>query len=153
LPEPHNSRILELLFHVAHWHGLAKLRLHHDIILDILDKLTTTLGSQLRSFQKHTCADFKTYELNKEASARQRRHSKKKTKTETKKTAKMKGKESTNPSRKMKSINLVTYKIHALGDYVDTIRMYGTTDSYSTELVISEFPACIFSSDTSIGRA
>jgi alpha-D-ribose 1-methylphosphonate 5-phosphate C-P lyase len=125
--------------------------LHHDIILDTLDKLTTTLGSQLRSFQKHTCSDFKTYELNQEASARQRRHSKKKTKTETKKTAKIKGKESTNPSRKVKSINLATYKIHALGDYVDTIRMFGPTDLYSTELVISEF--LMYVQFTSIGRA
>lgn len=32
-------------------------------------------------------------------------------------------------------MNLDTYKIHSLGDYVEAIRQYGTTDSYSTELV------------------
>lgn len=32
-------------------------------------------------------------------------------------------------------MNLNTYKVHALGDYVETIRRYGTTDSYSTESV------------------
>ena len=33
------------------------------------------------------------------------------------------------------TFNLVMYKYHALADYVDIIRKYGTTDSYSTELV------------------
>ena len=57
----------------------------------------------------------------------------------------MKGKESAAPSRKIKSINLATYKMHALGDYVDTIKMYGTTDSYSTEIVSSKFPGiCVW---------
>jgi hypothetical protein len=36
---------------------------------------------------------------------------------------------------------LETYKHHALGDYVETIRQYGTTDSYSTESVLSPFIA------------
>jgi hypothetical protein len=40
--------------------------------------------------------------------------------------------------RRPKTFNLNTYKHHALGDYVSTIRKYGTTDSYSTE------PVCIF---------
>jgi hypothetical protein len=34
-----------------------------------------------------------------------------------------------------KSFTLNTYKFHALGDYVDTIRTFGTTDSFTTELV------------------
>jgi hypothetical protein len=34
-----------------------------------------------------------------------------------------------------KTLNLNTYKIHALGNYVSTIREFGTTDSYSTEMV------------------
>jgi hypothetical protein len=34
-----------------------------------------------------------------------------------------------------KTLNLNTYKFHALGDYTSTIRQYGTTDSYSTEAV------------------
>ena len=32
-------------------------------------------------------------------------------------------------------LNLFTYKFHALGDYVRTIRLFGGTDSYSTQLV------------------
>lgn len=32
-------------------------------------------------------------------------------------------------------MNLNTYKVHSLGDYVEAIRRYGTTDSFSTEMV------------------
>jgi hypothetical protein len=42
-------------------------------------------------------------------------------------------------TRRLKSLNLNTYKLHALGDYTATIRRYGTTDSYSTEPVRSMF--------------
>ena len=38
-------------------------------------------------------------------------------------------------TRKTKTFNLQTYKLHALGDYVEQIRLYGTTDSYSTQPV------------------
>jgi hypothetical protein len=36
---------------------------------------------------------------------------------------------------KPKEFNLNTYKFHSLGDYADAIRRYGTTDSYSTQIV------------------
>ncbi|KAG8220326.1 hypothetical protein J3R82DRAFT_3536 [Butyriboletus roseoflavus] len=35
---------------------------------------------------------------------------------------------------KLKHLNLTTYKYHVLADYPDTIRRYGTTDSYTTQL-------------------
>jgi hypothetical protein len=38
-------------------------------------------------------------------------------------------------ARLSKTLNLNTYKHHALGDYTSVIRRYGTTDSYSTESV------------------
>jgi hypothetical protein len=38
-------------------------------------------------------------------------------------------------ARKDKPFILKTYKFHALGDYVATIKRFGTTDSYSTEIV------------------
>ena len=38
-------------------------------------------------------------------------------------------------TRRPKVLNLNTYKLHSLGDYPDTIKQYGTTDSYSTQLV------------------
>ena len=46
-------------------------------------------------------------------------------------------------SSKKKTLNLNTYKFHALGDYVATIRLFGTTDSYSTQVVGFVF-RCIF---------
>ncbi len=43
---------------------------------------------------------------------------------------------SSNDTRKTtKAFNLQTYKLHSLGDYVRTITMFGTTDSYSTQIV------------------
>jgi hypothetical protein len=80
LPEPHNSRLMDVLYLFAHWHGLAKLRLHIDPTLDILDELTCMLGSKLREFAKKTCPAFETWELKKEVNARNRRQTKKKTK-------------------------------------------------------------------------
>jgi hypothetical protein len=46
-------------------------------------------------------------------------------------------------ARKPKQLNLKTYKYHSLGDYVDTIKRFGTTDSYSTQGVSSEFFICV----------
>ena len=37
--------------------------------------------------------------------------------------------------RKTKTLNLFMVKFHFLGDYVRHIRLFGTTDSYSTQLV------------------
>jgi hypothetical protein len=39
----------------------------------------------------------------------------------------------TKPKKKL--FNLFTYKLHALGDYVSTIHLFGTTYSYSTQIV------------------
>jgi hypothetical protein len=39
--------------------------------------------------------------------------------------------------RRSRTLNLNTYKIHSLGDYAATIRRYGTSDSYTTEIVRS----------------
>ncbi|KAG2046721.1 hypothetical protein BDR06DRAFT_898681 [Suillus hirtellus] len=37
-------------------------------------------------------------------------------------------------SKRRRHFNFQTYKLHALGDYVNTIRQFGTTDNYSTML-------------------
>lgn len=139
LPEPHNGRILRLLFTFAHWHGLAKLRMHIDPTLAILDKETTTLGHKLREFQSKTCSVHPTLELKREANARRRRERKQQSTTST-------GLASTQDheakQRQPKEFRLQTYKVHALGDYVATIKRYGTTDSYTSEIV--RLHACLF---------
>lgn len=61
---------------MAHWHGLAKLRMHTDDTLELLDKTTTSLGNALRLFQSSTCAAFDTKELQREVDARDRKDKK-----------------------------------------------------------------------------
>jgi hypothetical protein len=129
LPEPHNSHVMKLLFRMAEWHGLAKLRMHTEATLARLEQVTTELGHLMRDFRVKTCAKFDTTELPREVEARNRRN------------ARMKGTKAPNQSRKVKTLNLDTYKFHALGDYVHTIRMFGTTDSFSSQLVCGGFYA------------
>jgi hypothetical protein len=235
LPEPYNQQILQLLFILAHWHGLAKLRLHTDETLEVLDQTTIQLGAEFRKFRDVTCAKFKTKELKREADARNRCAASSSAKTErqnqtstltcsatttsclssaalstaTLSTATLSTATTTEPQttsfstggetqsqasnhahmdppwpcvqsspivtppnhnqpgllstsnpvqtcsspvkpatgRWSKKFNLNTYKHHALGDYVETIRRFGTTDSYSTEPVsiLSECPLCSMS--------
>jgi hypothetical protein len=122
---------MRLLFTCAHWHGLAKLQMHTDLTLDIMDGVTTAIGAGFRNFQMKVCPTYTTRELQREANARKRRESK-----NTKAGADgLTLKSCDNDGKKKKVFNIQTYKCHALGDYVETIRKYGTTDSYSTEPV------------------
>jgi hypothetical protein len=103
--------------------------------LDIQESTTKDLGQRLRDFESETCSAFETHELKREAEARQRRQIKVATDHNAASTPGITTQK--NIARKRKIFNLNTYKIHSLGDYVRTIRMYGTTDSYSTEPVSS----------------
>ena len=71
LPEPHKS-ICELLFVMSHWHALAKLWMHNDLMLDVMDKVTILLGASLWHFKDITASGFETRELGKEYNARLR---------------------------------------------------------------------------------
>lgn len=192
-----------MLYLLAYWQGLAKLRLHTEDTLAILDNITRSLGISLRAFKKDTCSIYKTRELPSEAASRSRREARRQQKprhpanlatipgesncpitsnnpwSSNSTAQKGKGKEIlhgvTAPmsrniskniihiwdshhlytpaaeigvevskveaasapqySRKPRDFNLNTYKLHSLGDYTDTIRQYGSTDSYSTQLV------------------
>jgi hypothetical protein len=119
---------MQLLFTCAHWHGLAKLRLHSDLTLDILDDVTTILGERFRHFQRDICPSYATRELPREANARRRRR-----------------KNANEPGvaefeTLQKNFNLNSYKYHSLGDYVRTIRRLGTTDSFNTTVVSKKWP-------------
>ena len=48
---------------MAHWHGLAKLHMHHNLLLDFLDETTRMLGLRLHQFSQKTCTAFETREL------------------------------------------------------------------------------------------
>ena len=123
-PPEHDREIQTLLFRLAQWHALAKLRLHMDHSLDLLDKAIRLLRDQLCRFQQFTCTAFKTMELPSETAARRRQQER---------NLDM----STTCGARPKSFNLVTYKFHALGNYVCNIRLFGMTDSYTTHLVSS----------------
>lgn len=142
LPEPHNSAIQRLLFTCAHWHGLAKLRMHTDQTLEILDDVTVQIGADFRAFKNKICPAFNTRELRRETNARKRRNLKK-TKGKKASTDPAPGSSSDpteNPAEEpdeplSRSFNLQTYKYHSLGDVANTIRIFGTSDSFSTEPV------------------
>lgn len=165
--------VITLLYRLAEWHALAKLRMHTENTLECLETSTNSIGRELRKFRDTTMKSFKCQELPKETATRLRRReraraNKAHTNTETPanpgtqvntETPTNPGAQSdpeapvnlgTNanqgrhiddtqkdptPAPKPKILNLFTYKFHALGDYVRTIRLFGTTDSYSTQIV------------------
>ena len=141
LPEPYNGRLLTLLYRLAEWHALAKLRMHTETTLGHLDKATTTIGRELRLFRDWTRAAFICKELPRETALRAQNQQRRKAKAAQSKPSK--GVESipADVEAKVKTLNLFTYKFHALGAYVRSIRLFGTTDSYSTQIVCSHWPA------------
>ena len=127
LPSPHNEIVLNLLFELATWHALAKLRMHTDSSVNFLETSTKRLGKAIRGFAS-TSQAFHTIELPSEETARRKK--------QVKLDLKGKGNADVGTAHK-KLLNLSTYKLHALGDYASTIRRYGTTDNYSTQTVIT----------------
>lgn len=61
---------------MAHWHGLAKLRMHSNLTLEILNKLTTDLSDRFCEFKAKVCPPYKTQELDHEVDARSRQQAK-----------------------------------------------------------------------------
>ena len=133
LPNHCNDFILELLFICTHWYGLAKLCLHLDNTLDILDDVAAKLGWQFHEFCDKICPQFQTHELPHEAAAHQRCCSKQNHHSGENSVAQF----SKDPCQKI--FNLDTYKYHSLGDYTSTIHRFGTTNSYSTTMVCGLF--------------
>lgn len=131
LPEPFNTLVLDLLFELATWHGLAKLRLHTDTTLSFLDTSTTRLGKIFRRFSSKTEA-FDTRDLPSEEAARGRRQARKAAQSLAHGNS---AKQHPQRCSKHRTFSLRTYKLHALGDYVNTIRQFGTTDNFTTQLV------------------
>lgn len=139
IPSPHSETILSLLYTCSYWHSLAKLRMHTDSSLKVLDAVTELLGKQMRYFATVTCPQFKTVETDSEYAARSRAA----TRREAAKANSAPAPAPSNlPNAKPQAagkravvFSLNTYKHHAMGDYGPTIRRFGTTDSYSTQIV------------------
>src|SRR5712675_1061821 len=66
LDEPHNKRLMKLLYRTAEWHGFAKLKIHTDCMLQHLETLTRHFGNVMREFHDLTCSKFQTVELPRE---------------------------------------------------------------------------------------
>lgn len=131
-PASHDVIVQTILYRFAQWHALAKLRIHSDSTLGFLDETFKVLSKQLRKFRDITCTAFTTLELPKEKAARQHRIAKSNNAPS----------DSSAPEPRVKKFNLNTYKFHSMGDYVRTIKLFGTTDSFTTQIVgISSFLA------------
>jgi hypothetical protein len=101
--------------------------MHSETTLSILDETFKKLARQLRKFRDFTCATFATVELPKEKAARERKAARQRS-----------GSNDPNPGssgRKTKTFNMNTYKFHAMGDYLTSIRVFGTTDSFTSQIV------------------
>jgi hypothetical protein len=83
-----------------------------------MDTRLRQLGKALRGFELHTCVKYSTFELDSEFARRKRKAARSNT--------------TTNSSQQPASFNLETYKFHALGDYVQQIKLFGVTGNYST---------------------
>ena len=90
------------------------------------------LWTLAHSFASKTCPVFVTKELPREAVARQRRQAQQ---SRTHSQGITAAPSHPAQTRQPKVFNLQTYKLHALADYPSQIKMYGTTDSYSTQSV------------------
>ncbi|KAF9033895.1 hypothetical protein BJ165DRAFT_1396369 [Panaeolus papilionaceus] len=136
LPPSHTQIILNLIFTLSTWHALAKLRLHTSSTLAALKAQTRELGFALRGFVKDVCPAYDAKELPREEAARARRqanNAKKGMSTSKKKSKRPAADDESEDNTTTKVLNLFTYKLHALGDYVDAIWQFGPSDNYSTQ--------------------
>lgn len=122
---------MDLLFEMATWHFLAKLRLHTESTIMALETSTTRLGTAFRKFASTTCEAYVTKDLPSEEAARGRRQAALEQKKGTN------GNQQTNtPSgARERKFNLSAYKPHSLPDYTAYIHLNGTTDGFTNQVV------------------
>ena len=104
--------------------------MHTETTLFHFENSTIRMGQMFRKFSRDCCTKFKTYDLPCETTARVRWRAR------GAQTGKTQSAGNTTTARKPRNFNMSTYKLHALGDYVASIWRYGTTDNYSTQVVI-----------------
>ena len=107
--------------------------MHTDYTLDVMERSTIHLAQQICRFSSETCPAFETKEPRREAESRRRRAQ----------GVPEKAAPPLAPNiRWLKTLNLQTYKMHALGDYHNQIRMFSTMDSFSTQSVRFHYFVC-----------
>ena len=138
---------------------MAKLRLHTKSTLATFKSLTVELAAKLREFAELT-KSLDVRETPQEYARRKKRAEAAKAtamarsgRTTTSSHDQNQPKSNSGDGRRICSLNLNTYKAHSFGDYARTIEEFGTTDSYSTQIVSSRcsFHPSIYTDFTSIG--
>ncbi|KAI1782126.1 hypothetical protein LXA43DRAFT_852693, partial [Ganoderma leucocontextum] len=122
LPRSDNKIVLDMVFDLAKWHALAKLRANPEPTIRALSETGTDVGKDLRLFSNKTCKNWVTLELPKESAARGLC----KARTRTAGAA---------LTRKIKSYSMTTYKFHSMPDFAPAIREFGSTDNFNTQTV------------------
>ncbi|KAI1787852.1 hypothetical protein LXA43DRAFT_1097859 [Ganoderma leucocontextum] len=120
---PDDQTVADLLFALANWHALAKLRLHTAVTLDTFRAATQHMYDAIRSFAKKTCPKYQTRELASEATARVRRAKAANSNTQV-----------SNGRKPVAFTVHHTYMFHSLGDYPDYIERSSPTDNYTTQV-------------------
>ncbi|KAI0677656.1 hypothetical protein C8Q78DRAFT_961869 [Trametes maxima] len=124
LPLRDDQNVADLLFELANWHALAKLRLHTEVTLQIFRAATGHVTEAVRHFANTTCEEWTTLELAKETEARVRREERQGP--------------GTVPDRERKVVRYNvpnTPKYHFMPDYPNSIEEIGTTDNGNTQVV------------------
>jgi hypothetical protein len=131
----YNDIVQDLLYVLAFFHALIKLRLQTEESVEAVRAATPVLGSELRRFKADMCDEITTKETPRERAARLRREAK---------VAEKLGRPiaTGGGEGRAKELNLNTLKIHRMGHIADTIANYGTTDSYDSRMV-SGFCLCL----------
>ena len=117
----HDALLRSLLFCAANWLSLAKLHVHSESTLHVLNKLTKEYGRLTRQLARDT-ENVKMVETPREAEIRRRR--------------KVPGSTAASESGpKSKPITNSTFKHHMMTHYVLAIMFWGTVDSFTTGIV------------------
>jgi hypothetical protein len=118
--------------------------MHDPQTLQDLRASTKRLGTSLRRFILHTCSHFATKDLPKEKEAKARRRAAAEAKKAANKTAsdkKGKGKAKAKDPEPQpgeeytRTLNIATYKTHALGHHHESCRELGPSDNIDTAVV------------------
>ena len=141
LPPKYNSIVHKLLFEMATWHGLAKLRLHTDTTLSDLETSSTQLCNLLRKFKTVVCSAFIVQDLPSEEAARGRRQAAMAQKIAEAQKAPREAKATSASGIKAKvhTFNMEMYKLHGLPDIPAAIRAFGVSENTSTKNVLIFF--------------
>jgi len=105
--------------------------MHTDSSLEVLDIITIAFGQKLRDFAEETCKNFDTVETDREYQTWKRAEARRES------CGGGDGDEEsgTSSGKRRRAFNLMTPKLHFLGDYVAQIRALGTTDSFTSQIV------------------